>query len=170
MNPEGQQSLFQWSVRRPENSGRRRYRPSSRINQVAFGLVPWLNVIVLTLAVILALRPHLAVPGIPVSIPKGTFRGGLSTDLILLVIPDGARHSAPGAQDVQVFFQNERYRLSVAEHVQRFRQRLSEVLAARSNKDVQLYMDASVEQSNLVKVMDKLRDTGIEHVNIVVKP
>ena len=170
MNSEGKQAMFQWSARRSADGTRTRYRPSARISHVLVGVIPWINVIVLTLATVIALGSYVVVPGIPVNVPKGAFRGGLSTDLVVLVVPEGARHGVAGTQDVQVFFQNERYRLSVGEHVQRFRQRLSEVLMQRANKDVQLYVDATVEQANLVKVWDVLRDTGIEHVNIVVKP
>jgi len=170
MNSEGKQSLFQWSSRRSAGDDRLRYRPTARINQVLFGLIPWINVVVLMLAVVVALGSHLVVPGIPVGIPRGTFHDGISTDLVLVVVPDASQRNVTGVQDVQVFFQNERYRVSIPGHVQQFQQRLSEVLARRSNKDALLYVDAAVAQSSLARVVDVLRNTGLERVNIVTKP
>jgi len=160
---------FDWSSRRSAEGLRMRYRPSSRINQTLFSMIPWINVIVLVAAVVATLGSYVVIPGVTVTLTQAPFTDGFRTDLVLLVMPDAAPRNGK-EQKVQVYFQDEGFKISDAQQRERFRHAINKTLENRKDKEALLYVDASVEQAGLVHVMDVLRDTDMGRVNVVVRP
>jgi len=160
---------FDWSSRRSAEGMRLRFRPKARLNHALLSLIPWINVLILAFAVVVTLGSHLVIPGMPITLAKVPFQDGFKTDLVLLVVAEATSRNNH-EQKVQVFFQDECYKLSDAQQRERFCAVIATALESRQDKDALLYVDASVEQAGLARVMDVLRETEMGRVNVVGRP
>ena len=139
------------------------YRPSVRPHWFFVMAVPWLTVLLVGAAVALSLGMRALVPGIHVTLPQTSFNSGFQSDIMMVVVP--GRESG-----VHVFLRDDRYNMASEERRMDLVQAVKMLAANRDVRDAHLYVDSRVTQGDLVEVMDLLRSTGLERVNIVVKP
>ena len=139
------------------------YRPSVRPHWFFIMAVPWLTVILLGAAVALFLGMRVLVPGVMMTLPQASFSSGFQSPIMMVVVP--GRESG-----VHVFLRDDRYSMASEEQRMDLVQAVKRLSAERDVCDAHLYVDSRVAQGDLVEVMDLLRSTGLERVNIVVKP
>jgi biopolymer transport protein ExbD len=172
---------FEWFATLDRDGLRTRYRPQSRIYSLFFAVVPWLDIIVLTLAVVLFTHARAIVPGIIVDLPRlPTEEGGRSTLAIVVraIAPaadkteneypadDGATVKPIG---VMVFFDDERFNLSQPHHIATFRNGVRTMLARTGETQALLYLDQAVTYENSMRLTLLLRDAGVDRVNFVIQ-
>jgi len=139
------------------------YRPSVRPHWFFTMAVPWLTVLLLGMGAALSLGMRALIPGIHVTLPQTSFSSGFQSDVMMVVVP--GRENG-----VHVFLRDDRYNMASEERRMDLVQAVRVLSANRNARDAHLYVDSRVTQGDLVEVMDLLRSTGLERVNIVIKP
>ena len=139
------------------------YQPSVRPHWFFIMAVPWLTVLALAAGVAMALGMRSILPGVPMTLPQASFSAGDSGVVMLLVVPDREG-------DTQVFLDDDRFGMASEERRAKLGAAIAASLARHDTRAAHLYVDARVTQGDLVEVMDLLRETPLEQVNIVIKP
>lgn len=186
MEPTSEPTRLEWTVRRPADGLRTRYRPGCRINHAFFTVVPWLNVLLLGTCVVFTLTSRTLVPGVAIDLPVAPFREGLNSDLVLVVNPlpavppavaepDPKAAKAATAADpstllgVMVFFNDDRFNLSLDNQLGRLEEAVAGYLERVGPRDALLYVDRNVPHGDVMSLVTLLRRTGVRHANIAVK-
>lgn len=160
----------EWSTRRNAEGLRTRYRPECRINHAFFSVVPWLDTLLLAVAVIIALGSRLVVPGTGVELPDSVFNDGISTDLVLVVnsLPEEA--SLPGSEfSSLVFFNDDRFNLSDERQAERLQESVAAHMERVGGRDALLYIDRRVPHGDIVKLNGLLRQTGVRRASLATQ-
>lgn len=172
---------FDWFAGLGRDGLRTRYRPRSRIYSFFLAVVPWLDLIVLTMAVVLLTRAMAVVPGFIVDLPRLPSEEGVQSTLAIVaraIEPTGdqaetAYVSDDGATvkpvDVMVFFDDERFNLSQPHHIATFRNAVRAMLARTGETQVLLYLDRAVTHENSMRLALLLRHAGVDRVNFVMQ-
>ncbi len=108
-------------------------------------------------------------PGISVDLPTASPEfGGRSVATALMT---SFSHDSKGADQVMVFFDDDRFFLSDASDCDMLRDRLRERVGGSPDKVTMLLMaDKQIRHSDLVRFSGLAKEAGIERLSIAVKP
>lgn len=135
-----------------ENRGRRGRRASSTLSEI--NVIPLVDVMLVLLIIFMVAAPMLQ-RGVEVNLPIARRTDRMSEERLYITVPLTFRN------DSRVFIDKESIPLDVLG--ERMRQRMQ----AQDQKEVFLRGDGGVELQELLSVMDRLKDGGVERVGIV---
>jgi biopolymer transport protein ExbD len=179
MTPQGP-TRIEWTSRRATDGLRTRYRPACRINHALFSVAPWIDVVLLVVAVAMLLGGRTIVPGVTVDLPAAPFREGFDSDLVLVVNPlpttsapaSGVATPAGGVMptmQVLVFFNDDRFNLSAEHQCASLQNAVAAYMERVGGRDALLYVDHRVNHGDVVRLVSLLRATGVRRANLAVK-
>jgi biopolymer transport protein ExbD len=146
---------------------RTRYTPKSRIGQGFVGLAPWFDVVLIAVFFVLLETKFVLQPGVVVELPRAPDTGGLSSDLIAVVL--SVESGVRGARDEIVFFEDDRYRVSDPRQMNR----LQGVLRSRARKSLGsglvIQADQAVRQGTLAELLEMARQVGVPRVSLATR-
>ena len=146
---------------------RTRYTPKSRIGHSFVSMAPWLDV-VLVLVFLLLLENRLVVqPGVIIELPEAVFTGGISSDLIAVVL---SVESGPrGRREQIILFDDERYMMNDEQQLERLQRVLR--LRRRHSPESGLIVEADrlVPQGALITLFEMARRAGIRRVDVATQ-
>ncbi len=144
------------------------YRFGSGWQKTLLAAVPWLNIIILLMLLILVHGKLTITPGMIFSLPSAPFREGSQTSLTALMMIVG--RDLPGGEETLVFFDDDRYSLAEEEHVEMLLERLKSRLTADSHHDLLLLADKRVSHGAVMRFINVAREAGVKKVNVAEKP
>lgn len=172
---------FDWFGTLGRDGLRTRYRPRSRVYSLFFAVVPWLNLIVLTVAFVLFSRAMAIVPGITVDLPTLPVEEGLRSTVAIVaraIAPTEEKMEVEYSADdgatikpitVMVFFDDERFNLSQPHHIATFRNAVRAMLTRTGETQALLYLDQAVTHENSMRLTLLLRNAGVDSINFVIQ-
>lgn len=164
-----------------------RYSPKVKIYKFFFLIVPWFNLALLVFAYVYFSHALSVVPGERVQLPTTGQHAGLNSGLIITVRPIFARdsfadskeqsgyadESIPGVTHndalpaVIVFFNDERFNLSISHRYLSFEEALRKESLAQDQKKALVYADKNISLGDSLKLIDVLRRAGMMEVCFV---
>ncbi len=140
----------------PSLTGRRRGRkPGTTLSEI--NVVPLVDVMLVLLVVFMIAAPMLQ-RGIEVNLPQATRSEELSTEQLYIDLPLTFR------EDGQVFIDLEPIGIDV------LAERVNQMMLTRTDRQVYLRGDGDVSLQELMSVLDRLKEGGVEDVGIVSEP
>jgi biopolymer transport protein ExbD len=118
--------------------------------------VPLVDVMLVLLIIFMVAAPMMH-RGVDVNLPVARRAAQISSERLFVTVP------ASYAKERQVQLDDERIRVEV------LHERIRQAMLTREQKDVYLRGDGGVTLQQLIEVMDKLREGGVERVGIVSK-
>lgn len=173
---------FNWSQSFGRDRFYTQYKPKVRIYSFFFLILPWFNLFLLAFAYVYFFHALSIVPGEKVELPISTNQQtGLSSGLVITVRPIYSRYfnSSDSQLDknnlvgkeylsnIIVFFNDDSFDLSIQNNWLKFEKALSEVSAQNNQKNALVYADKNISLGDAMKLMDILRDAGLENVCFV---
>jgi biopolymer transport protein TolR len=140
-------------------SGRQRRGRGARVatSLAEINVVPLVDVMLVLLIIFMVTAPMMT-QGMPVNLPQARRAQPVAAQPIYITIPA----SFPREHVVQIN--------SDEVHVNILQERVKQALLEREDKSVFVRADGLVPYQDLVSVMDKLREAGIEKVGLVTRP
>ena len=141
------------------SKGRRRY---GRVQQLGVSLseinvIPLVDVMLVVLIVFMVTAPMMQ-RGLDVNLPEARRSQGISSERMFITVPLSYR------TDRLVQIGDEPVDIEV------LHERIRQTLVDRDDKDVYLRGDGSITYQELMSVMDKLKDGGVERVGLITAP
>lgn len=164
-----------WSSSRFAGSGlRTRFRPRGRIRPLFFTLAPLLDVVLLVVAILFSIRggalmPNVSVRGatltpgtnVELALPDAPFLDGSDSPMVLVVTKQN---------DIRVFFDENRYDLSLASARDDLARAVARRLEAEGELPAILFVDRKVPYDSLADLLTLLREAGVPRVCFATKP
>lgn len=151
---------------------RRRLRMHGKGGSLFFQITPWLTAVVIAAHFALVADQITIAPGIQFDLPAAPFTEGVSSapSIVMLRSQVAAADAASPREDITlVFFDDIRYRIGTDDEC-----KLGKDLSLFVNKfkpaQVILLADKNVLHGDVMKVVNIVRASGIQHVNVAVKP
>ena len=119
-------------------------------------VVPLVDVMLVLLIIFMVAAPMMH-RGIDVNLPVARRSTAISSERLFVTVPMSY------AKDRQVQLDDERIRVDV------LHERIRQAMLTRDQKDVYLRGDGGVTLQQLMEVMDKLREGGVQKVGVVAK-
>lgn len=186
MNPP-KDTRFNWSQSFGRDRFYTQYKPKVKIYSFFFLILPWFNLFLLAFAYVYFSHALCVVPGEKVQLPIAKdIDSGLNSGFIITARPLYSRDAeveqkepiAEESEEVKamigkalpemiVFFQNERFNLSLPHRYASFEAKLREESKAYSQKNALIYADRNIVLGDSMKLMDILRNAGLEEICIV---
>ena len=138
----------------PGTSGRRRRGPRVSPSLAEINVVPLVDVMLVLLIVFMIAAPMLQ-RGIEVNLPVASRSQELSSEQIFIDLPLTFR------EDAQVFIDLEPIRIDV------LAERVQQMMVNRTDRQVYLRGDGEVSLQELMSVLDRLKEGGVEDVGVV---
>ena len=137
------------------NTGRRRgRRVSTSLSEI--NVIPLVDVMLVLLIIFMVAAPMMQ-KGIDVNLPTSRRADKMIETRLYVTVPASYR------QDRRVFVDDDAVGVDV------LGERIRQVMASRTEKEVFLRGDGSVQLQDLMDVFDRLKDGGIERVGIVAQ-
>jgi biopolymer transport protein ExbD len=137
------------------NVGRRRGpRVASSLSEI--NVVPLVDVMLVLLIIFMVAAPMMQ-RGMDVNLPEARRTTVISSERLFVTVP------ATYGKDRQIQLDDERIRVDV------LAERIRQAMLTREHKDVYLRGDGGVNLQQLIEVMDRLREGGVERVGIVAR-
>jgi biopolymer transport protein TolR len=134
---------------------RRGRRVSTSLSEI--NVVPLVDVMLVLLIIFMVTAPMMQ-RGVDVNLPVSQRAQPISSERLFVSVPLSYR------TDHQVLLGDERIRIDVLQ------ERVRQALIARTDKEVFLRGDGALQLQELISVMDRLREGGVEKVGIVAAP
>ncbi len=172
---------FDWFANFGRDGIRTRYRPRSRIYSVFFVVVPWFDMMIISVAFAFFTLMMSSTPGISVDLPAFAVKDGMRSTIMIVakVSPLGVESLAEsgGVDDgatvppmgVTVFFNDSRYNLSQPHHIATFRNTLETLVLQSGETEALLYIDKDVTHENTMRLAMLLKSAGVSRICYVVK-
>ncbi len=135
--------------------GRRGRRVSTSLSEI--NVIPLVDVMLVLLIIFMVAAPMLQ-KGIEVNLPVAQQTQKLAEQRLYVTVPLSYR------QDGRVYLDDEAVPRDVLP------ERMRQAMTGREEKEVFLRGDGGVELQELMDVMDRLKDGGVERVGIVAQP
>lgn len=141
-----------------ETPGGRRRRRAPRVTTTLseINVVPLVDVMLVLLIIFMVAAPMLH-RGVDVNLPVARSAPQITSERLFVTVPATYR------RDRRVQLDDETIRVDV------LRERIRQAMEARERKEVYLRGDGGVTLQELIEVMDRLREGGVERVGIVSK-
>jgi biopolymer transport protein TolR len=130
----------------------RRRRVSTSLSEI--NVVPLVDVMLVLLIIFMVTAPMMQ-RGIDVNLPVSRRAQPITDERLFVTVPLSFR------KDQRVLLGDEAISVDV------LHERIRQALLTRTDKDVFLRGDGAIQVQELVSVMDRLKDGGVEHVAIV---
>ena len=139
-----------------EESGNGRLRRGRRVSTSLseINVVPLVDVMLVLLIIFMVTAPMMQ-RGIDVNLPVSRRAQPITDERLFVTVPLSFR------KDQRVLLGDEAINVDV------LHERIRQALLTRTDKDVFLRGDGAIQVQELVSVMDRLKDGGVEHVAIV---
>jgi len=142
----------------PEAGGSRRSRGRRVTTSLSeINVIPLVDVMLVLLIIFMVAAPMLQ-RGVEVNLPQARQTQRMSEERMYITVPLSYR------QDGKVFMDDEAVPRDVLP------ERMRQVMLNKEQKEVFLRGDAEVQLQELMEVMDRLKDGGVERVGIVAMP
>jgi TolR protein len=139
-------------------SGRRRGRGARVGTSLAeINVVPLVDVMLVLLIIFMVTAPMMT-QGLPVNLPQARRAQPVAAQPIYVTIP------AAFPKDRVVQINNDEVRVDILQ------ERMKQAMLAREDKSVFVRADGTVPYQDLVFVMDKLKEGGVEKVGLATRP
>ena len=135
--------------------GRRGRRVSSNLSEI--NVVPLVDVMLVLLIIFMVAAPMLQ-RGIEVNLPVARQTQRLTDERLYITIPLSFR------KDRRVYMDDEPLSIDV------LAERIRQTMMGQDQRDVYLRTDGAVQAQEILDVIDRLKDGGIERVGIVALP
>lgn len=146
---------------------RTRYVPGVRIQHGFLSMLPWIDLSLIVLYLVLLHTRIVLQPGVVVELPAGHSAPGLYSPLIAVVVATGTARSP----EVKVFFDNEQYVLSNAKRMEAFRAALvAKRQLQRGEAALTLYAGQRVENRYLMQMIQMAQESGMQRINLGTQP
>ena len=140
------------------NTGRKRSRTSRVSTSLAeINVVPLVDVMLVLLLIFMVAAPMMT-QGMPVNLPQAKKSPPIAAQAVYITVP------ASYPRDHVVQIDNEEVR------VEALTERVRQMMINREDKSLFVRGDGSVTYQDLMSVIDKLKDAGIEKVGLVTRP
>ena len=140
------------------NTGRKRSRTSRVSTSLAeINVVPLVDVMLVLLIIFMVAAPMMT-QGMPVNLPQAKKAPPIAAQAVYITVP------ASYARDKIVQIDNEEVR------VEALTERVRQMMINREDKSLFVRGDGSVTYQDLMSVIDKLKEAGIEKVGLVTRP
>ena len=140
-------------------SGRGRRARRSRVSTslAEINVVPLVDVMLVLLIIFMVAAPMMT-QGMPVNLPKAKRATPVTAQQVYVTVP------ATFANDRVVQIDKDEIRVDILP------ERMRQVMLERTDKSVFVRADGAVAYKDLVFVMDRLKEAGIEKVGLVTRP
>jgi biopolymer transport protein TolR len=141
------------------SSGRGKRGRSARVSTslAEINVVPLVDVMLVLLIIFMVAAPMMT-QGMPVNLPQAKRATPVTAQQVYVTVP------ATFAKDKVVQINNDQVRIEI------LAERMRQVMLERTEKSVFVRADGAVAYRDLVFVMDRLKDAGIEKVGLVTRP
>ena len=141
-----------------ESAGSRRRRRTPRVatSLSEINVVPLVDVMLVLLIIFMVAAPMLH-RGVDVNLPVAQRAPQITSERLFVTVPATYR------RDRRIQLEDETIRIEVLQ------ERIRQAMESRERKEVYLRGDGGVTLQELIEVMDRLRDGGVERVGIVSK-
>jgi biopolymer transport protein ExbD len=143
---------------------RTRYFPKSRIGHGLISVAPWVNIALLLIFLLMLDRKFVIQPGYVVDLPHGPFRGGLRSELAVIVRSVG--QSGSGVRKEIVYFNDQRFLVNDAEQMKNFQNSLAHCPLEEKVAGLIVFSDTHVNVETMVKLFNMAMEVGIRKVNV----
>ncbi|HEX6463459.1 MAG TPA: ExbD/TolR family protein [Vicinamibacterales bacterium] len=137
--------------------GRRGRRARVSTSLAEINVVPLVDVMLVLLIIFMVAAPMMT-QGMPVNLPQAKRAPAITAQQVYVTVP------ATFAKDRVVQIDKDEIRVDI------LAERMRQVMLQRTDKSVFVRADGAVEYKDLVFVMDRLKDAGIEKVGLVTRP
>jgi biopolymer transport protein ExbD len=143
----------------PSSSGRGQRGRNARVTTALaeINVVPLVDVMLVLLIIFMVAAPMMT-QGMPVNLPQAKRAPAITAQQVYVTVP------AAFAKDHIVQIDKDEIRVDI------LTERVRQMMLVRTDKSVFVRADGSVEYKDLVFVMDRLKDAGIEKVGLVTRP
>lgn len=179
---EGERALqFDWFGNFGRDGIRTRYRPRSRIYSAFFVVVPWFDMLILSVAFSFFSLLMSSTPGVTVDLPVFAVKDGMRSTIMIVAkasplgveslaesggVDDGATVRPMG---ITVFLNDSRFNLSQPHHISTFRNSLETLILQSGETEALLYIDKDITHENTMRLAMLLKSAGVSRVCYVVK-
>ena len=140
------------------NTSRKRARSARVSTSLAeINVVPLVDVMLVLLIIFMVAAPMMT-QGMPVNLPQAKKSPPIAAQAVYITVP------ASYARDKIVQIDNEEVRVDV------LTERIRQMMTGREDKSLFVRGDGSVTYQDLMSVIDKLKEAGIEKVGLVTRP
>ncbi len=186
---QSEEKRFNWAQSFGRDRFYTQYKPKVKIYSFFFLILPWFNLFLLAFAYVYFSHALSIVPGEKVSLPMATeYSSGLNSGFIITARPIYSRDVAADNMEnldignisnieegvdnqtlpaVIVFFKEERFNLSLPHRYASFEKKLKEESIAHNQRNALIYADKDIVLGDAMKLLDVLRNAGLENVCFV---
>ncbi len=140
----------------PQSGGGRSRNRRTSTSLAEINVIPLVDVMLVLLIIFMVAAPMIQ-RGVEVNLPVSRRSPEISKERVFVTVPLSYR------QDHRVYIDNEAIRMEALE------ERIRQTLLNKSDKEVYLRGDGGVQLQELIEVMDRLKQGGVEKVGIVSK-
>jgi biopolymer transport protein ExbD len=160
-------------IRRETPSGtvsglRTRFAPKSRIGQGLVSVAPWINAVMLLFLFAFMQSRYVLQPGVVVELPSAPFTEGTPYGMVAVILSVGGNQGV--SREQIVYFDDERFRMEVDEHINALQKRLARELRRHPDSPLIIQADQNIPHGVVVRMMNMAMDAGFSRVNIAARP
>lgn len=144
------------------------YRFGAVWAQILLATVPWVNAVILVVLLLAVNRRMVVSPGVMFDLPRAAIREGSHTGLTALMI--SVARDVPGEDETFVFFDDDRYSVQEAEQMTTLSEHVKDRVSISANRELLLLADKRVPHGDVMRVVNAMREAGVERVNVAEKP
>lgn len=144
------------------------YRFGGAWSHALLSMVPWINVVVIVVMLLLVNHRTVISPGVVFDLPRATFREGMYVGLTALMIT--VARDTPGGEETLIFFDDDRYSTQDSDQMTVFTERVQSRLALGARNELLLLADKRVPHGDVVRFVSAVRKAGVQRVNVAEKP
>jgi biopolymer transport protein ExbD len=134
--------------------------------QALFAAVPWINLVLLVLLMLVLNERILLRPGTVFELPPAPFHEGLRYGLTAVMIPVARTNG----METLVFFDDDRFTLDAPARREQLAGRIRARAALEPRREILLLADRRIPHGDVMAVVNLAREAGISRVNVSTKP
>lgn len=144
---------------------RTKFRPKAGISSIFLHLVPWINLVALTV-LFLVVSDRISVnPSVAFELPSASFREGTPGALSLVMLRPADTNEMP-----LVFFDDVRYKMKNQAEMKNLSLAISAFARKGAQRQLLLLADGEIRHADVIKIVDIARESGIRTINVGIKP
>lgn len=144
---------------------RTKFRPKTGISSIFLHVVPWINLVALTVLFLIVSNKITLNPSISFALPHGTFAEGTPNTLNLVMLRPADTNEMP-----LIFFDDVRYRMNNPTELDNLSTAITSFAQKPGTRQLLLLADGDIRHSDIIKIVDIARNSGINQINVGIKP